>query len=141
MDKCDKSAVKILKDAGIVADEMSGLTEEQLIEIVPKYDGMVVRSATTVTRKILQAATRMTIVGRAGVVCLNVMQVLSIQHHFQLFFFFWCGGHLKFDLLMSMCIVADWVLKPSHAWSCPRMLREVPVIPTPKHKTGNQTQT
>eukprot|EP00668_Euglena_longa_P042018 GGOE01055377.1.p1 GENE.GGOE01055377.1~~GGOE01055377.1.p1 ORF type:complete len:561 (-),score=142.02 GGOE01055377.1:388-1899(-) len=46
---------------------MSGLTEDQLIEIVPKYDGMVVRSATTVTRKVLQAATRMTIVGRAGV--------------------------------------------------------------------------
>jgi D-3-phosphoglycerate dehydrogenase len=67
LDKCDPSAVKLLTDAGIEADEKAGLSEEELIKIVPTYDAMVVRSATIVTPKIIQAATRMRIIGRAGV--------------------------------------------------------------------------
>lgn len=43
------------------------MPEEELVKVIGEYDGMVVRSATKVTPKVLQAATRMKIVGRAGV--------------------------------------------------------------------------
>ena len=66
MDKCDKSAVEVLSKAGIQADEKSGLSEAELIEIMPQYDAMVVRSATKVTAAVIQAATKMKIIGRAG---------------------------------------------------------------------------
>jgi len=67
MDKCDPSAVKLFADAGVHADEKEGLKEDQLCEIVGEYDAMVVRSATTVTPKVVAAAKKMKIIGRAGV--------------------------------------------------------------------------
>ena len=66
MDKCDKSATKLFADAGIHADEKEGLNEDQLCEIIGEYDALVVRSATTVTPKVVAAAKKMKIIGRAG---------------------------------------------------------------------------
>ena len=67
LDKCDSAAVRVLSEAGIHADERSGLSEAELIGIVAQYDAMVVRSATKVTAAIIEAASRMKIIGRAGV--------------------------------------------------------------------------
>lgn len=48
------------------------LTEAELLPIVADVDAMVVRSETKVTRKVLEAATRLKVVGRAGVGVDNV---------------------------------------------------------------------
>jgi len=43
------------------------MTEDELVEIIGDYDGMIVRSATKVTARVLEHAAKMKVVGRAGV--------------------------------------------------------------------------
>ncbi|MFC1704859.1 hydroxyacid dehydrogenase [Nanoarchaeota archaeon] len=66
-DKISKSAGEILKKAGVEFDDKPGLSEEEIVSIIPKYDGLVVRSGVKVTPKILEAGKKLKVVGRAGV--------------------------------------------------------------------------
>src|SRR5439155_17900774 len=50
----------------------SGLSETELIEIVPEFSSIVVRSQTKVTANILKAGKSIRVVGRAGVGVDNV---------------------------------------------------------------------
>lgn len=66
---CDAIAedgLTILQQSGNVSVEL-GLKEAQLIERASHFDAIMVRSATKITRPVLEAATRLQIVGRAGV--------------------------------------------------------------------------
>jgi D-3-phosphoglycerate dehydrogenase len=58
--------IEILKKAADV-DVKTGLTKEELIAIIGEYDGLAVRSETKVTADVLAAATKLKIIGRAGV--------------------------------------------------------------------------
>lgn len=49
-----------------------GLPEAELLKIIPEYQGLVVRSQTKVTARVLEAATQLKVVGRAGVGVDNV---------------------------------------------------------------------
>lgn len=62
----DKGA-GILKDGGLTAETHAGLKEDQLCEIIGQYDGLIVRSATTVTPKVIAAGKKLQVIGRAGV--------------------------------------------------------------------------
>ena len=67
-DNLSKQGVEILqKEAGIEVDVNTGLAKEELIKIIPQYDGLIVRSATKVTADVIAAATNLKVVGRAGV--------------------------------------------------------------------------
>ncbi len=57
---------------GIEVDVNTGLSPEQLKEIIGRYDGLVIRSATKVTEDILESATNLKVVGRAGIGLDNV---------------------------------------------------------------------
>ena len=59
-------AQKIFEKNNISVDVKTGLSEEEIIKIIPEYDGMVVRSATKVTKKIIEAAKSLKAIGRAG---------------------------------------------------------------------------
>ena len=63
---------KILRDAGLEVDVKTGLPPEELKAIIPEYDGLVIRSATKVREDIIEAATRLKVVGRAGIGLDNV---------------------------------------------------------------------
>ncbi len=63
---------KILRDAGLDVDVNTGLPPEELKAIIPEYDGLVIRSATKVRADIIEAATRLKVVGRAGIGLDNV---------------------------------------------------------------------
>ena len=52
--------------------ERKGLTPEQLIEIIPEYEALIVRSETKVTAELLAAGKRLKVVARAGVGVDNV---------------------------------------------------------------------
>src|ERR1700726_1392624 len=56
----------------LIVDVRTGLKEPELLEIIPKYSGIVVRSQTKVTAPIINAATRLRAIGRAGVGVDNV---------------------------------------------------------------------
>jgi D-3-phosphoglycerate dehydrogenase len=67
MDKTAEEGLKILRDAGITVDSKSGLSEDELVKIIPEYDALIVRSETRVTPKIIKAGKNLKIMGRAGV--------------------------------------------------------------------------
>jgi len=50
----------------------TGLKEQELIELIPEFSALVVRSQTKVTAAVLAAATKLKVVGRAGVGVDNV---------------------------------------------------------------------
>ena len=59
-------------EEGIEVDVKTGLSPEELKSIIGKYDALVIRSATKVTRDLLDAATNLKVVGRAGIGLDNV---------------------------------------------------------------------
>ena len=59
-------AQKIFEKNNISVDVKTGLSEDEIIKIIPDYDGMVVRSATKVTKRIIEAAKNLKVIGRAG---------------------------------------------------------------------------
>jgi len=65
-DKLSDQGVKILKDAGLTVDVNTKLTPQELLQVIPNYEGLVVRSGTKVTKEVLAAATKLKVVGRAG---------------------------------------------------------------------------
>jgi len=62
----DKGA-GILADSGLHTETKPGLSEAELCEIIGQYDGLIVRSATKVTAKVIEAARKLKVIGRAGV--------------------------------------------------------------------------
>ncbi|WP_037497864.1 phosphoglycerate dehydrogenase [Sphingomonas jaspsi] len=71
-DKMDPKAAAIFRDRGIEVDEITGETPEQLIARIGGYDGLAIRSSTKVTKAVLDAATNLKVVGRAGIGVDNV---------------------------------------------------------------------
>jgi D-3-phosphoglycerate dehydrogenase len=71
-DKLSPAAVQIFRDRGIEVDFKPGLKPAEIREIIAEYDGLAVRSATKVTRELLEAAPRLKVVGRAGIGVDNV---------------------------------------------------------------------
>lgn len=66
-DDLSAAAVASFNERGIVTDVKSGLSKEDLQSIIKDYDGLAVRSATKVTEKLIAAASRLKVVGRAGI--------------------------------------------------------------------------
>jgi D-3-phosphoglycerate dehydrogenase len=71
-DTLSPRAVEIFERAHIPADVKTGLSEADLIAIIGEYDGLAIRSATKVTSKVLDAAKKLKVVGRAGIGVDNV---------------------------------------------------------------------
>lgn len=66
-DKLSTKAEEIFKVRGIDVDVKVGLSEEELKDIIPNYDALAIRSATKVRQDILDKATNLKVVGRAGI--------------------------------------------------------------------------
>ncbi len=59
--------IDFLKNHGYEVDCRFGMSEEELLLAVPAYDAMIVRSATEVTKEVIDAGKNLKIIGRAGV--------------------------------------------------------------------------
>ncbi len=66
-DKLDPLAVEIFKKNGVEVDFKPGLSADELLKIIGDYDGLAIRSATTVTPEVLDAGKNLKVVGRAGI--------------------------------------------------------------------------
>ncbi len=66
-DKVHEVCAEKLKAAGVEVDYRPGLKGQELLDALAKAHGLVVRSATKVTAEVLTAATKLQVVGRAGV--------------------------------------------------------------------------
>jgi D-3-phosphoglycerate dehydrogenase / 2-oxoglutarate reductase len=71
-DQMDPNAAEIFRAHGIEVDEKPGLSKDELKAIIGEYDGLAIRSATKVTADVLEAATNLKVVGRAGIGVDNV---------------------------------------------------------------------
>lgn len=66
-DGVDDCCVRIFKERGHQVDFMKTMSEADLVDIIGAYEGIVVRSATKVNANVLKYATKMRVIGRAGV--------------------------------------------------------------------------
>jgi D-3-phosphoglycerate dehydrogenase / 2-oxoglutarate reductase len=71
-DKLSPAAVAIFKERGVEADVKTGLAKEELLKIVDQYDGIAIRSATKITADVIKVASKLKVVGRAGIGVDNV---------------------------------------------------------------------
>jgi D-3-phosphoglycerate dehydrogenase len=66
-DQLSEAAIEIFRKRGIEADFRPGLAPAALRAIIGGYDGLAIRSATKVTKDLLDAAPRLRVIGRAGI--------------------------------------------------------------------------
>jgi D-3-phosphoglycerate dehydrogenase len=71
-DPMDPKAAEIFRTHGVEVDEKPGLSKDELKAIIGQYEGLAIRSATKVTADVLDAATNLKVVGRAGIGVDNV---------------------------------------------------------------------
>jgi D-3-phosphoglycerate dehydrogenase / 2-oxoglutarate reductase len=67
-----EAGVALLRGAGMDVDVKTGLTPAELIDAVGAYQGLLVRSATKVTKDVIEAGTSLQVIGRAGIGVDNV---------------------------------------------------------------------
>jgi D-3-phosphoglycerate dehydrogenase len=73
-DALSETAVDIFRRHGVEVDYQPdlGKDKDKLFEVIGNYDGLAIRSATKVTEKIISAAPRLKVIGRAGIGVDNV---------------------------------------------------------------------
>ena len=71
-DPLSEEGINILKESGIPVDVRPGLSEDELCEIIADYEGVIIRSGTTITARIIECGKKLKVVGRAGVGVDNV---------------------------------------------------------------------
>ena len=72
-DNLDKTGIRMIEEEeGIEVDVNTGLSPEDLKQIIGNYEALIIRSATKVTDEILQQAKRLKVIGRAGIGLDNV---------------------------------------------------------------------
>jgi len=73
-DKMSAKAEEIFKQNSLEVDVKTNLSPEELKEIIKDYDGLAIRSSTTVTREILANAKKLKVIARAGIGVDNIDQ-------------------------------------------------------------------
>jgi D-3-phosphoglycerate dehydrogenase len=73
-DKLSETAVQIFRDRGVDVDYLPDLGKDKdaLLAAIPAYDGLAIRSTTKVSPKLIQAAEKLKVIGRAGIGVDNV---------------------------------------------------------------------
>ena len=62
-DKMSIQAEKVFAANGISFDKKIGLSEAEICNIVNEYEGIIVRSATKITKKIIQSGNKLKVLG------------------------------------------------------------------------------
>jgi D-3-phosphoglycerate dehydrogenase len=78
-DELSPNAEAVFRRNGIETDTKIGMKPEELIACIGDYDGLAVRSATKVTPAVLAAASKLKVVGRAGIGVDNIDIPASTQ--------------------------------------------------------------
>jgi D-3-phosphoglycerate dehydrogenase / 2-oxoglutarate reductase len=65
-DSLSPRGVEVLERAGFTVAVKTKLSKEELLQEIPNYEALIVRSATKVTKDVIEAGARLRIIGRAG---------------------------------------------------------------------------
>jgi len=79
-DGLEENGLVVLRAAS-KTDDRSGIGADELLQIIPEYDALVVRGRTKLDRRVFEAAKRLKVVGRAGVGVDNIDLQASKAHH------------------------------------------------------------
>lgn len=79
-DGLDQSGLDILRSQAEV-DNRKDISADDLLKAIPEYDGLIVRGRTKVTASVLDAATRLKVIGRAGVGVDNIDLAAAKKHN------------------------------------------------------------
>lgn len=71
-EKVGPSGIEALREAGFEVDLGIDWDEQEFLDKLPEYDGVLIRSATTFTPELIDKATNLKVIGRAGVGVDNV---------------------------------------------------------------------
>ncbi|MCH3978188.1 MAG: phosphoglycerate dehydrogenase [Candidatus Methanomethylophilus sp.] len=71
-DKLSKDGLDILEASGMPVVMKTGMTEDELCKEIVDYDALIIRSGTKVTKKVIDSARKLKVIGRAGVGVDNV---------------------------------------------------------------------
>ena len=71
-DNVANAVFDVFEKNNIPYEQKVGLSEDELVEEIKGYEGLVIRSAVTVTKKILESAENLKVIGRPGVGVDNV---------------------------------------------------------------------
>jgi len=71
-DPVDDILIQALKDKGVQVDYIPDLSRDELLNIIPNYDIIVVRSRTKVDKEVIERGKRLKIIARAGIGLDNV---------------------------------------------------------------------
>ncbi len=66
-DRMSERAVEVFRARGIEVDYRPGLSDQEKLAVAGQYDGIAVRSATRLRGALLDAASRVKVIGRAGI--------------------------------------------------------------------------
>jgi D-3-phosphoglycerate dehydrogenase / 2-oxoglutarate reductase len=66
-DKIEKKYVEQMQEAGLAVDVCDSITSEELMSVLPAYDGMVIRSRTQVRQPLIDACPNLKVIVRGGV--------------------------------------------------------------------------
>ncbi len=66
LDKMHRSIGPMLSEIGWDADYRPAITRKEILEIIPEYEGLIIRSKTSVDKELIDKATRLKLVARAG---------------------------------------------------------------------------
>jgi len=61
-DPMSSQAINVFEERGIEVIQTGKMTEDELLEIIPEFNGLAIRSATRVTEKVLEAAEKLMVV-------------------------------------------------------------------------------
>src|ERR1700737_4285598 len=78
-DALSARAAAIFAERGIETQVMTGLSADELKRIIGQFDGLAVRSATKVTKALLEQATNLKVIGRAGIAVDNIDVAAATQ--------------------------------------------------------------
>ena len=79
-DGLDESGQSILR-ASAQVDDRNNISAEDLLQAIPDYDGLIVRGRTKVTGSVMEATSRLKVIGRAGVGVDNIDLEAAKKHN------------------------------------------------------------
>ena len=80
-DPIAEEGIEKLRAAGFEVDVRTGLAPEELLKIIAEYDGIIVRSATKVTRQVIEHGVNLKAIGRAGIGLDNIDLEAAKEHN------------------------------------------------------------
>ena len=79
-DGLDETGQSILR-ASAQVDDRNNISADDLLKAIPDYDGLIVRGRTKVTAAVMEAASKLKVIGRAGVGVDNIDLVAAHKHN------------------------------------------------------------